>query len=81
MAETLTWNEIKAEYPEEWVALVEHVWPNTEPVPLSGVVHAHSADHATLIALAKHLNAAAIVWTGRKRGERLRAALRVDRTV
>ncbi|MBI4859995.1 MAG: hypothetical protein HY815_06990 [Candidatus Riflebacteria bacterium] len=81
MADKLSWDEIKETYADEWIALVDHVWPNTEPVPLSGIVYAHSPDHATLIEMAKHLNEAAIVWTGKKRGEKLRAALRVDRQV
>jgi hypothetical protein len=78
MAVKLTWDEIKATYPDEWVALVDHDWPNDRPVPVAGVVFAHSADHAQLIEMQKQLTAAAIVWTGKKRGEMLRAATRVD---
>lgn len=78
MAEKLNWEEIKARYPDEWVALVDHEWPNDRPVPLSGVVYAHSPDHAELIQMQRHLRAAAIVWTGKKKSEMLRAATRVD---
>ena len=78
MADTLSGDEIKQRYPDEWVALVDHEWPNNRPVPLSGVVYAHSPDHAALIQMQKHLPAAAIVWTGKKNSEMLRAAFRVD---
>lgn len=81
MADTttkLSWDEIKKMYPDEWVALVDDDWPNNQPLPLAGVVYAHSPDHDQLIAMQKHLKYAAIAWTGKKRGELLRAAARVD---
>lgn len=78
MGEKLTWDEIRQRYPDEWVALVEDDWPNNLPLPRAGVVYAHSPDHAKLIEMQKHLKDAAIVWTGKKRGELTRAATRVD---
>lgn len=76
--ERLTWDEIKARYPDEWVALVEYEWPDPGEL-VGGVVHAHSPSHAELIRMAKGLRQAAIRWTGKKRGTLLRAALHVER--
>jgi hypothetical protein len=74
VVEKLSWDEIKRLHPDEWVALVDHDWPNTTAVPLAGVVYAHSRDHDHLIEMQKHLKEAAIVWTGQKRGQKLRVA-------
>ena len=79
--EKLSWDEIKHRFPNEWVALVDHDWPDTLGEPLSGVVFAHDSDHQTLLNKQKHLKEAAILWTGQTRGESLKAALRVGRSV
>lgn len=81
MAEKLTWDEIKRRHPDEWVALVDYEWPDDRGVPDSGVVYAHSPDHARLMEMHRHLQEAAIVWTGKTRAERLKAAMHVDSPV
>jgi hypothetical protein len=78
VAEKLSWEEIKMRYPDEWVALVDYDWPDGGEL-VEGVVYAHSQNHGELIKMQKALPQAAVRWTGRKRGEMLRAALHVDR--
>ena len=39
--EVLSWDEIRRRHPDEWVALEEADWPDTEPHPRQGVVIAH----------------------------------------
>ncbi len=56
------WDEIKAQYPEEWVVLVGIDWSNMTVD--AGVVFAHSPDKKTAYALAKGLRKCAILWTG-----------------
>ncbi len=79
--EKLSWDEIKRRYPDEWVALIDHDWPDTLPEPISGIVYAHDPDHQSLLDRQKHLKAAAILWTGMTRGQALKATLRVGRPV
>jgi hypothetical protein len=78
MAEKLTWDEITKRYPDEWVALVDVEWPNMGDV-VGGVVFAHDPDHATLLEKQRHLKSGAVLWTGKKRGVALLAAVDVDR--
>ena len=80
MSDRLTWDEIKREYPDEWVAVVDVDWPDTSEIR-SGVVYAHSPDHKALIEKQRHLRSAAVVWTGKKRGVALLAGIDVDRKV
>lgn len=49
VADKLTWDEIKRQYPDERVALIDEDWPDDQGLPLAGVVFAHSPDHARLI--------------------------------
>jgi hypothetical protein len=78
MADKLTWDEIKAMYPDEWVALTDVEWPDMGAIT-AGVVYAHSSSRAELLQQQKHLKSAAILWTGKKRGVALMAAVDVDR--
>ena len=38
----LTWDEIKALYPDEWVELIDYDWPDEEQDPRAGVVRVHA---------------------------------------
>lgn len=67
MDERLSWDEVKKLYPNEWVCLVDVERPNMGHV-VSGVVYAHDPNHNALLEKQKHLKAAAILWTGKKRG-------------
>ena len=44
LQDTLTWEEIAARYDQEWVELLDYVWPEGEPYPLNGVVGIHARD-------------------------------------
>lgn len=61
--EKLTWEQICARYPNEYVALVDVDSPNM--TIRSGVVYAHHSDRRTLIEMQRHLSDGAILWTGR----------------
>lgn len=61
--ERLTWEEIKARYPDEHVCLVDRdgldLWHGTS------VVYAHHRDKKTLLAMSHHLRSCGLFWTGR----------------
>lgn len=76
MNEKLTWDEIKRRYPDEWVALVDYEWPEMRHVT-EGVVYAHSPSRDELHKLQRGLTDAAILFTGKKRGCALLAAVDV----
>ena len=42
MAEKLTWEEIKKQYDQEWIELVDYDWPDENPDPKAGVVRVHA---------------------------------------
>jgi len=42
MAKKLTWEEIKKQYDQEWVELVDYDWPDTDTYPHSGIVRVHA---------------------------------------
>lgn len=42
MDKKLTWDEIKALYPDEWVELIDYDWPDEERDPRGGVVRVHA---------------------------------------
>ncbi len=44
MGEKLTWEEIKKQYDQEWVELVDYDWPDGESHPRSGTLRSHAAD-------------------------------------
>jgi glutamine synthetase len=46
MAEKLSWEEIKQQYDQEWVELVDYDWPDTETYPRSGIVRVHANTRA-----------------------------------
>ena len=60
--EKLTWEEIRARYPDEYVALVDVETPDM--TIRAGVVYAHHPDRRTLLAMQQHLRDGAILWTG-----------------
>lgn len=65
MDNRLSWDEIKKRYPNEWVCLIDEEAPNMSYIA-SGVVYAHDPDHNKLIEKQKHLEDAAIRWTGKR---------------
>lgn len=77
MNEKLTWDEIKAQHPDEWVALVDYDWPNMGRVT-AGIVHSHHPDKKKLMEMQHGLKDAAILWTGKMRGMALMAVVDVD---
>jgi len=42
MKNKLTWAEIKKQYNQEWVELVDYDWPDEEPYPRQGIVRVHA---------------------------------------
>lgn len=46
MEKKLTWEEIKEQYPDEWVELVDYDWPDAESYPVAGVVRTHAKTRA-----------------------------------
>ena len=42
MDNRLTWDQIKQQYNQEWVELIQYDWPEQEPYPHAGVVRAHA---------------------------------------
>ena len=42
MAEKPTWEEIKKQYDQEWVELVDYEWPEEGADPKSGAVRVHA---------------------------------------
>lgn len=38
----LSWDEIRKEYDQEWVHLIDYDWDESDPYPKSGVVHLHA---------------------------------------
>ena len=38
----LSWDEIKKQFDQEWVELVDYDWPETELYPQSGTVRVHA---------------------------------------
>jgi hypothetical protein len=63
----LTWPEIKQQYPNQWVVLIEVEWPNMGEIS-RGVVFAHDTNHARVLEKQRDLKSAAILWTGKKHG-------------
>jgi hypothetical protein len=44
MEKNMTWEEIKKQYDQEWVELVDYDWPDGESHPRSGTLRSHAAD-------------------------------------
>jgi hypothetical protein len=44
MGKKLTWEEIRKQYDQEWVELVDYDWPDEEPDPRAGVVRVHAKE-------------------------------------
>ena len=42
MSQKLTWEEIKKQYDQEWVELIDYDWPDEDPDPTAGVVRIHA---------------------------------------
>lgn len=42
MEKKLTWEEIKKQYDQEWVELIDYDWPDEEPDPRAGIVRVHA---------------------------------------
>ena len=40
----ISWEEIKTSYNQEWVELVDYIWPESEAYPLEGIVRSHGPD-------------------------------------
>ena len=47
MTGKLTWEEIKSQYDQEWVELVDYDWPDGTPNPRAGVVRTHHSNKKT----------------------------------
>lgn len=63
--ERLTWEEIKARYPNEHVAIVDAEGPPDHPL-VSGVVSAHHPDQKTLLRLSRGPWLRTIRFTGQR---------------
>jgi hypothetical protein len=42
MAEKLMWQEIEAQYDQNWVELIDYKWNDSEPYPRAGIVRSHA---------------------------------------
>ncbi len=42
MSAKLSWEEIKKQYDQEWVELIDYDWPEEEVYPRSGIVRVHA---------------------------------------
>jgi hypothetical protein len=40
----VTWEQIKTSYNQEWIELVDYIWPDGEMYPLEGVIRSHGAN-------------------------------------
>lgn len=60
--EMLTWDEMKARYPDEWVVFVDYDW--SRMVIDRGVVVAHRPDRKALRELIRAHRECAVWWTG-----------------
>ena len=40
----VTWEQIKTSYNQEWIELVDYVWPDGETYPLEGIIRSHGPD-------------------------------------
>ena len=67
MGTKLTWVEIKENYPNEWIELVDYEWDETEPDPRLGVVLVHSKDRKEFESLIRKEspNDSAILYVGK----------------
>lgn len=67
MGEKLTWSEIKSQYPDEWVELIECDWDDFEVDPRSGIVRDHAKKRKELHEriMKKPVDDSAIVYTGK----------------
>jgi len=67
MAKKLSWNEIKENYPDQWVELVECEWDPYEPDPRNGIVRHHAIRRKQLHELImkdQPVDDAAVVFAG-----------------
>ena len=66
MDEKLTWEEIKARYPDQWVELIECEWDETEPDPRNGIVRRHAKKRKEIHEqfMKDPVDDSAIVYTG-----------------
>ncbi len=52
MEKKLTWEEIRKQYDQQWVELVDYDWPEEDEHPHTGIVRVHSSDRAEFYRLA-----------------------------
>ena len=67
MNKKLTWNEIRDQYRDEWVQLIDVDWDLSNPDPQAGVVRVHHKDKKEfkkLLAHGEKPQRAALVFTG-----------------
>ena len=67
MGKKMTWEEIKQQYNQEWVELVDVDWPDEESSPRGGVVRVHDKDHDELYRKVMELEPvdSAVVFVGK----------------
>ena len=68
MEKKLSWEEIKKQYDQEWVELIDYDWPDTEPYPRGGVVRVHAKTRKEFdkLAAVDAPTDSAYVYTGRR---------------
>jgi hypothetical protein len=67
MDKKLSWDEIRAQYRDEWVQLIDVDWDLSNPDPQAGIVRIHHKDKKEfkkLLAGAEKPKRAALVFTG-----------------
>ena len=67
MERKLTWHEIREQFDQEWVQLIDFDWPEGEPFPASGIVQFHAPDRKQFDMLSRQnpIDDAACVFVGK----------------
>lgn len=73
--ERLTWEQMKARYPDQYIALVDDEGPPEHP-DYSGVVYANHPDRKTLLQISRGPSLRTILFTGKR--QRMSFRIRVD---
>ena len=69
MAEKLSWEEIKKNFNQEWVELIDYDWPEEDESPRTGIVRIHSSNREEFYRLAAANSPvdSAIVFVGKQK--------------
>jgi len=68
MNQRLSWEEIKKQYNQQWIELIDYDWPEEDAYPTAGIVrvHAHSRKEFDQLAAIDRPKDSAFVYVGRQ---------------